>query len=334
MPDSELRRDVVSGDWVVIAPKRGKRPHDFVEKSSSRKRSPKGTCPFEDPQKSGNSAPLLLYPKNKPEEWTVQIIKNKYPAFEHDGLKCVAPVKEGLYEVAPGVGYHHLLILRDHDTPVGHLTKKRAGEMLQALQEHYNELAMDECVEYVSLFHNWGPKAGASVYHPHLQMMAIPIIPRDVASSLRGSKRYHAKKGGCVHCAILEWETRQKKRILYKSNRVIAFTPFISRDPFEFRIFPRKHNPYFEDEKQEVLEEVADVLRKLLRKTETKLGDPDLNFFIHSAPVKNKKKYGYYHWHIEVLPKFSISAGFELGTGIEVTVVDPDEAAKMLRIQK
>lgn len=152
-----------------------------------------------------------------------------------------------------------------------------------------------------------------------------------MSHSLNGSLNYFKKNSKCVHCVILENELKIGKRIVYKNKDAVVFAPFVSREPFELRVFPRKHFSFFEDTPKEVLKSIVDALQTALRKIEKKLFDPDYNFFIHTAPVLNKNKFKHYHWHIEIQPKISISAGFELGTGIEITVVDPDEAAKILK---
>jgi UDPglucose--hexose-1-phosphate uridylyltransferase len=130
---------------------------------------------------------------------------------------------------------------------------------------------------------------------------------------------------------MIDYEKKEKKRIIYENKEAIVFTPFISREPFELRVFPKKHFSYFEDTPEKTLRGIIEVLQKSLLILENKLHDPDYNFFIHTAPVKNKEKYPFYHWHIEIQPKISISAGFELCTGIEITIVDPDDAAKILK---
>ena len=325
--NSQLRQDLVSGDWIVIAPKRAKRPEQFIKKEKRIKAPIKG-CPFENPQKSGHSQPILVYKRQN--NWQVQVIPNKYPVFIHKET-CPEVFKNGPYSVIEGIGHHDLVITRDHHKNFPLLGKKTANLVFQIFQERYRTLIKDSCSAYVSIFHNWGPKAGASIYHPHYQIISIPVVPPDIGHSLSGSANYFRKFGKCVHCVMIEWEKKIKKRVVYENKGAIVFAPFVSREPFELRIFPKKHLPYFEDTKKEDLELVVEALQKALMIIENKLNDPDYNFFIHTAPILNKKKYKHYHWHIEIQPKISISAGFELGTGIEITVVDPGEAAKILK---
>ncbi|MCX6702876.1 MAG: DUF4921 family protein [Candidatus Wolfebacteria bacterium] len=326
--NSELRQDLVSGDWIVIAPKRNLRPHQFAGKDR-RVKAPKAGCPFEDLAKSGHEI-ISVYQKKKSKSWDVQIVKNKFPALDHGNI-CAIKTREGPYSMIEGRGYQDMVIPKNHDKNFSQLDAESANLIFRAFQDRYRFFASDSCLAYVSIFQNWGPKAGASIYHPHYQMIAIPVVPPDVNHSLSGSARYFAKNKACVHCAMIEWEKKNGTRIIKENKGAIAFAPYVSREPFEMRIFPKKHLAYFEDEKEEDFKWVVGLLQESLSRMKIKLKDPDYNFFIHTAPISEKSKHSHYHWHIEILPKISISAGFELGTGIEITVVDPDEAAKILR---
>ncbi|MBI2037235.1 MAG: DUF4921 family protein [Candidatus Liptonbacteria bacterium] len=328
MKKSELRQDLVSKDWIVIAPGRGKRPSQYAERKTKRVRAPIGTCPFEDPQKSGNKKPVLV--RKNEHGWELQIVENKFPALQHRKI-CASTSSHGPYLTMGGAGYHDLLITRDHDANFPRLSPRQALQVFQAFRDRYLMLTGDACVSYLSIFHNWGKNAGASVYHPHYQLIALPIIPPDVWHSLLGSMEYFAGHKQCVHCVMLDWERKEKKRIVYENEGAIVIAPFVSRGPFEARVFPKKHLPYFENTLDADLVGVVDALQGALRLMEKRLGDPDYNFFIHTAPIKNKVDYEPYHWHIEIIPKVSVPAGFELGTGIDINVVDPDVAAKVLR---
>jgi len=143
--------------------------------------------------------------------------------------------------------------------------------------------------------------------------------------------KFFQKHKKCVHCEIIKHEKKEKKRIVYENESAIVFAPFVAREPFELRVFPKKHFPSFRNTPKKDLEGVVEALQKALLKIEGRLHDPDYNFFIHTAPVKDEIKYPFYHWHIEVQPKISISAGFELATGVEITIVNPNDAAKILR---
>ncbi|MDP1719219.1 MAG: HIT domain-containing protein [bacterium] len=326
MENSELRQDIVSGDWIVVAPGRAKRPHTV--KVAARKRAPKTTCPFEDPQKAGNKPPSLIYPDGK--NWQLQIVENKYPAVMHHKI-CGKLMLKGPYPTMLAAGHHDLLITRDHNKNFPHLSKEQANQVFQALRDRYLMLFNDPCLSYIFMLHNWGPGAGASIYHPHYQIIALPVVPPDVQHSLNGSHQYWEKHKKCVHCVMLEYEMKEGKRIIYENEGAVALAPFVSRGPFEVRIFPKKHMPFFENTLDEDIAYVVDALQQTLRRFEKKLKDPDYNFFIHTAPLRGKEEQEHYHWHIEAYPKVSIRAAFEAGTGVEINDVDPDQAAKLLK---
>ncbi len=327
---SEFREDPVSGDWIIVAPERVKRPRDFLPKRKKRVPTPKSKCPFEDLQKSGNWPPIVVQLDRSGKDWRVVIIPNKYPALTHNHT-CATLLRRGPYELSEGIGHHDVLISRSHEKNIAHLDLEDGLIAFQALQKRYRMLAVDKCLVYALTFMNWGESAGASLYHPHFQVLSLPIIPPDVKHSLDGSHNYFRKNRRCVHCEMIKYELRSGKRVIMKNKYAVAVAPFVSREPFEVRIYPRFHRPYFEKMPGAELKAIVALLQKTLLKIEKCLHDPDLNFFVHTAPLKRQKDYRHYHWHMEILPKMDVEAGFELGTGVEINVVDPDRAADMLR---
>lgn len=325
---SELRQDPVSGDWIIIAPGRGSRPHQAGKLAPKRKKSPKKGCPFEDPQGAGNGEPILAYPDR--EHWQIQVLENKYPAVNHRDV-CRGVETHGPFSTLEANGHHDLIITKAHDRNFPKLSFEDANQVIQVMRDRYLMLFNDACLAYILAMHNWGPRAGASIFHPHYQMIALPVVPPDVFHSLRGSQRYFREHKKCVHCEMIAWEQKEKSRVIFENKGAIAFAPFVSRSAYEVRIFPKKHQPYFENSLDADLADVVEALQFVLRKMETNLEDPDYNFFIHTAPIKDKDSYGHYHWHIEIIPRMAIRASFELGTGVEVNDVDPDHAAKTLR---
>lgn len=325
--NSELRQDIVSGDWIVVASARARRPEQFLKKEK-RVVSPIKNCPFEDLQKSGHGEPILICPKG--ENWQIQVVKNKYPAFVHRKV-CAEILENGPYKIIEGIGRHELIITREHSKNFPHLDKAVANLVFKSSQERYKEMAKDSCLSYISIFHNWGQKSGASIYHPHYQIIAAPVVPPEISHSLDGSFGFFQKNKKCVHCEMIKWEKKIGRRIVYENKGAIVLSPFASAAPYELRVFPKKHLPYFEDTDKKDLEFVVDALQKSLAKIEKKLKDPDYNFFIHTSPLKNKQKHKHYHWHIEILPKIEIPGAFEYSTGMTIIGVDPDEATKILR---
>jgi UDPglucose--hexose-1-phosphate uridylyltransferase len=325
---SELRQDLVSGDWVVIATGRAKRPNDFIMRKRSPFIQPKKTCPFE--KRFSNAR--IVYAKDaakKESDWWVQAIPNKYPALDK-GI-CAVFNTRGPYVVTNGAGAHEVVITRDHTRSFALMTDAEAELVVHMYQDRFRMLRDDGCVQYISLFHNHGKLAGASMAHPHSQIIAIPVVPPDVASSLEGSRRYFVGKKECVHCVMLGYDLREKKRLIYESDHFATIAPFASRTAFEMRIFPKMHQQHFEDIAPEEQADFAHILRVSLAKLYRGLKNPDYNFFLHTAPVKNSRSYGHYHWHLEILPKTAIWAGFEIGTGIEISTIKPENAAAFLK---
>lgn len=323
---SELRQDLVSGDWVVVATGRAKRPDVFASKEK-RFHQLKTKCPFENPEESNKVKALIKYNFPGDHTWFVQVIPNKFPAFGK-GI-CMYETRNGPYSWMDGVGFHEVIITRDHKKSLADFSIEEAELVVRAYQNRYLALKDADCIEYISIFHNHGSRAGASISHPHSQLIAIPVIPPDVGRSVIGSKNYYERNKKCVHCVMIDWERRKKERIIFENERFIAFCPFASRTAFEVRIFPKNHSPQFELISDIDRRGFSEALAAVLKKIHKGLNDPDYNFFIHTSPC-NLGAY-HYHWHLEILPKTAIWAGFELSTGIEISTAKPEEAAAYLR---
>lgn len=324
-PISELRFDMVSKDWVVIATGRAKKPEEFAKQERLKVEVESKDCPFCNLTTQG--APLLEY-KDEQGKAEVTVIPNKYPAFlSSDSLRERA---EGPYSLMDGVGYHEVVVTRDHKKSLAELPLSQIRLVIDAYQERYLELANEKFVNYVSVFHNHGQEAGASIAHPHSQIIAIPVIDPDLQGSINGSRLFFENQGECVHCKMIEWDMEDKQRIIFANKEFVVLVPFASRTAFEVRIYPKEHHPYFERIKDAEKDQLAAALQVALSKIFKGLNDPAYNFFLHTAPTDGKD-YGHYHWHFEILPKISVWAGFELGAGIEISTVEPEAAAEYLR---
>lgn len=330
---SAFRKDIVSGGWILAAAGRRLRPGSEKYNGAKRKVAPIKTCPFENPQKN-NEAAILWYAQpdvvsENISDWFLQVVPNKYPVLAPHNV-CPVETSAGPFGAMDGIGFHEVIITRDHIKSIADLNEAELDLVLRSFIERISALKKEDCIEYVLVFHNYGPKAGASVFHPHSQLIALPIIPPGVSRSLAGSRLYFEKNGKCAHCAILDFELADKSRLIYENDDYIAICPFASHVSFEMRIYPRKHSAHFEDIGQKSRENLATTLKEVLSRLKITMNDPDYNFFIHTAPAKQNNA-DHYHWHIEILPRTSIWAGVELGTGIEVIAVPPEEAAQLLR---
>jgi UDPglucose--hexose-1-phosphate uridylyltransferase len=338
----EFRKDLVSGDWILIAP--GRRSRLRAKKTEARKKTGAiktglGDCPFENPQKSGNPPPILWYPRpgtslKKRKDlsfWFVQVLPNKYPLLNPPvGKACPSVRSFGPQKTLRGVGFHEIIITRDHFRTIDKMSLEEVELLLKAYQMRFQALAVEPCVNYILIYHNQGELAGASLSHPHSQLVALPTIDPDISRSLAGSKKYYEQREKCIHCDMLEWELKHKNRIVYSNKHFVTLVPFAPRVSYETRIYPIHHASHFEEISDEKRRSLAESLRDALQRIVKALGNPDYNFFIHTAPLALENS-DHYHWHLEILPHASIWAGLELGVGIEVVVVPPEEAAENLR---
>jgi UDPglucose--hexose-1-phosphate uridylyltransferase len=170
-------------------------------------------------------------------------------------------------------------------------------------------------------------------------LIALPITPRWVKEELGCSKAHWESKERCLFCDILRQETRDGSRVVFQNDLFLSFAPFASKFPFETWIMPKRHRAEFKDIADDELGPLAESLRQTLRALERALDDPPYNFIIHSAPRLSPGKYAKaavsierdYHWHIEVIPRVTRTAGFEWGTGFYINPIAPEEAADYLR---
>lgn len=324
---SELRQDIATGDWVVIATGRAKRPDEFGKFKRIQDETAPEDCLFCDPEKSGQEKDTLIY-EDSDGNWTLRVFPNKFPAFSQG--RSIAPKEEGPYFAMPGVGYHEVIVTRSHDQQVAQMEPIQIAELFDAYQERYLDLMNKKNVNYISIFHNHGKEVGGSVGHPHSQLVAIPVISPYIKLELDGAEQYHRSNRQCVFCTMAEFESAEKKRVVFENEDFIAFCPFASRAAFEVWVTPKKHKPYFERTTVEEKMQLGVVFQKAMSAIFKALNDPPYNFYIHTSPCDGKD-YPHYHWHIEILPHTSTWAGFELETGIEISTIQPEVAAEYLR---
>lgn len=335
---SELRLDAVSKDWIVIATGRAKKPHMFRTDKRVTLDASKRSCPF-DTLKGQESPTEAFFQGNRiilsksgrvPKRWTTISIPNKYPAFQPK--KSVRTRLIGPYSVMDGVGFHEVIITKDHNKDIPQLSQSSVRELIDMYQLRYLELMDIEFVNHISIFKNKGFKAGASIYHPHSQLIANPMLDPDLRRSLKGSEEYYKENKKCVHCVMLDWDRKENKRILFENEHFTLVCPFAPRVAFEMRIFPKKHQAYFERINDIEKDSFAEALKVALSKLKKGLKDPDYNYFIHTSPADGGN-HNHYHWHLEILPRMGTWAGFELGTGIEISTIEPEKAAAFLKKQ-
>jgi len=330
---SELRLDLISGDWVVIATGRAKRPEMFKREKREKEKAPKKLCPFCHVETQ--EPPLLIFSKGEkikvPKNWTTIVIPNKFPAFLPPP-KWEKKIEADLYQTMNAVGFCELVVTRDHEKSLARLPVENVKEVLDSYQERYLGLMGKPFVNYVSIFHNQGFEAGASISHPHSQIITTPLIDVDLKKALINSEHYYKKNKKCIYCQMNEWEERVKKRIIFENKEFLVLCPFASKTAFEIIISPKQHLSHFEKITEKEKWHLSEAFKIALGKLYKALSDPAYNFYLHTAPCDGKK-YPFYHWHWTILPKTAVWAGFELGARMEISTITPEKAAEYLRKQ-
>jgi UDPglucose--hexose-1-phosphate uridylyltransferase len=331
MPD--LRRDPITGRWVIIATDRANRPTDFIREPVTAKGGQ--FCPFCPGNESKTPPEVLAFRNghngnhaNEP-GWTVRVVPNKYPALMVEGeLKRQA---EGIYDRMNGVGAHEVIIETPaHDETLATMSVDQIRSVLHAYRARMLDLKNDIRLKYLLIFKNHGEAAGATLEHAHSQLIALPIVPRQVVEELKGSRAYFDVKDRCIFCDIAAQETRWPDRLVEENEHFVTISPYAPRFPFETCILPKKHDSGFENSPVERYDSLARAIQSLAKKMDVVLDSPAYNIVLHSAPVHDPPT-DHYHWHLEVMPKLTKVAGFEWGSGFYINPTAPEEAAKFLR---
>ena len=329
MPD--LRKDPITGRWVIISTERAMRPNDFKhEKVVIRGMA---FCPFDLGNESKTPEEVLAYGRNgtAPNEpgWTLRVVPNQFPALRIEG--SLDREGEGLYDRMNGVGAHEVIIeTPDHQKTLAQLSNLEIRNVLSAYRERILDLIQDPRFRYVLIFKNHGEAAGASLEHSHSQLIALPIRPKLVREEMNGARTYYKYKERCVYCDIIRQEQESKVRVIAENDDLLAVTPYAPRFPFESWILPKEHTSNYEQSTPRQIENLAPLLKDMLMRVDAVLDHPPYNFVLHSSPHQESNN-EYYHWHLELMPKLTRVAGFEWGTGFYINPMPPETSAELLR---
>lgn len=328
----ELRKDPIVGRWVIIATDRTKRPHDFVTHAEPRR----GICPFCPGQESMTPPELLAHrPTDGPGAranapgWRLRAFPNKFPALRVEGQ--LDRHGDGIYDRMNGIGAHEVIVeTPEHGRRFSDLSEDEIVRVLEAYRERSIDLSRDSRLKYVMIFKNHGDAAGASLDHPHSQLIALPVVPRFVSEEMKGARKHFRLKERCVYCDIVHQELKERVRLVHENARFVAVEPWAPKFPFETWILPRIHHARFENASKEDFAHLANALKTALSKLNVALGDPPYNFIVHTTPFGEGDP-EHYHWHIEIMPTLVHVAGFEWGSGFYINPTPPEDAAKFLR---
>jgi len=326
----ELRQNFFSKEWVIIATERAKRPEELAtHRPVQPLPSFVETCPFCPGNESKTPPEVLRAPDNPAEPWAVRVIPNKFAALSSE----VQPTRnlQHLRRRIDGFGFHEVIIdSPDHARCMALLPDEHVAGILQVYRERYNALSLDRRVTHITIFKNHGADAGASLQHPHSQLIATPVIPSQVRHRLHEALRHYDDVGECMFCHMVEREIEDETRVVLKGEHFVALEEFASPTPFATHIFPLRHMASFGDISDLEVADLAHVLRTLLAKIYLGLENPDLNFTVRSAPAEYTGA-RHFHWYVSVIPRLTRVAGFELGSGMFINTVLPEAAAEFLR---
>lgn len=325
----ELRQNIITRDWVIISTERAKRPDQFAKsKREEQQRLPYDpACPFCAGNESLSTPDVLRYERDN--TWTIRIVPNKFPALQPQGT--TKRRMEGIYRTMDAFGFHEVIIeYQKHDSIFIDFTPDQITEILSAYRERYSVLQRNKNIESIIIFRNHGKSAGTSLLHPHSQIVAMPIVPFQIRARVDAAMGFFDDNGECVFCRTLRDELQAEDRLIEINDDFAAFIPYAALSPFHIWIFPRRHSASFNHISAKEIKSLAKILKRVLLRLHKGLNNPDYNFTIRSIPTHEYNS-DYYHWYLAIIPRLSIAAGFELGSGMFISSAIPEDSARFLR---
>jgi UDPglucose--hexose-1-phosphate uridylyltransferase len=317
---SELRQDPITHDWVIISPERAQRP-----KGSDAARE---ACPF----CAGNESltPPTIDSLEEAGRWSVRAVPNRFPALRDEAPE-VGSLLTG-WRRCKGYGHHEVIVESPvHAATLADMSLAQVRRVLEMYARRFRALAeRDGRVRQVVLFRNQGTRAGTSLSHPHAQIVASPVVAPEMRRRMIDEVEFFDTTGACGMCHVLERELMDVVRVVHNSARFVTLAPFASRVPYHLQIVPRDHSPSFLEVEVAALDDLALHLRAVLGALHRLLGDSHYNLVLFTPPLDQVHRHAS-HWFIEIVPRLTTPAGFELGSRIVVNTQAPELAAAELR---
>ncbi len=328
MSATHIRLNRATHEWVIFAPGRRIRPQELP--TSQPEVTPhRGNCPFCEPVEGFKEAVLLEMANPTTGKWQTRVVYNKFPALSPE-LKPKRNLT-GIYLELPGYGHHEIVIeAPDHAATLATMPFEAMVAIIQTYRQRYLELMKVQDNLFIIVFRNQGKKAGASLEHPHSQIIATPIVPRHYRWREDEAQRYFDEWGRCAYCDMVEFEMEDQKRVILENDHFLAFVPFAAEVPFEVWITPKAHQSDFGSISPAEIPAFATILQTVLQKFYQKLQNPDFNFAIMSA-ARFKVGEPQIHWYCQIRPHLTTAAGFEMGSGISINPSLPEEDATFLK---
>jgi UDPglucose--hexose-1-phosphate uridylyltransferase len=326
---SELRQNLITHDWVIMATERAARPDQFFSAKGQSAPLPAydPNCPF----CPGNEHLSHLDTERIREEstWKIRAVPNKYPALSSVGER-VRKV-EGINRSMSGVGIQEVIIEHPrHDVTIATLSVPDVASIITMYRMRYAAIRKDPRVEAIVIFKNSGERAGTSIVHSHSQIAATPIVPTQIRARIEEAIRFLDDTGECLFCRTIQGEMASGDRVIVEGKHFVAFHPYAALSPFHTWIFPRRHMASFDQISDAEITDLAYTLRTFLGKLYFGLGNPAFNLSIRSIPT-NDKNTEYFHWYMVIIPRVTQAAGFEMGSGMFINTMFPEDSAKFLR---
>jgi len=339
---SELRQNLATKEWVIIAPERRKgkplqkEPNPLLDTVSAYDEH----CPFcprnheRFPDESIMEIPHPDPDNSAQSPWLARCVENKFKIFDEHEFCPTRPTEfdtDGIYNRFIGCGNHELIVEScDHNKTYATMTREEVEAGVRLRIDRFRELGKNPNNLLTVLFKNHGSRSGASQVHPHSQIVSMRVVPNHLRFLIDEATRYFDSVGVCVFCKMLDYEMSQGDRMVYANSRFAAYVPYAASVPYEVQIFPIKHDAMVADTTEEEINEYADCLHNVMKKLYNALSNPDFNLVLRNPPY-HMSNVPFYHWHVRIVPFTSTPGGFELGSRIRVNVVSPEEAAKHLR---
>ncbi len=328
---NEIRQNKATKEWVIYAPGRGKRPRDFRQQKSERALLPaldKG-CPFCPGNENMLPAIIMQAPEDNEKQWQTRVVPNKFPALAPNG--DTDRRQEGIYVTMAGYGRHEVIIESpQHNQQMAQMEIAEVGTIIETYHQRYVDLMQAHENMMIIIFRNHGARAGTSLIHPHSQLIVTSFVPHHIRWREEEAQRYFDEWGRCVFCDTLDFERRDQRRVVLDNKTFLAFVPFAAEVPFEICIMPKKHQADFGDITDEEKADLAYVLREVLGKLHKKLNDPDYNYVINTS-ARYRADEPQLHWYLQIRPRLTTRAGFEIGSGISINPSLPEDDAEFLR---
>lgn len=329
---SELRWDRTTNEWVIIAPERGWRP---IEQLASNARAPEKDrlkdCPFCPGNENRTPPEIARIPDNGRglPGWRVRVVPNQYPVMKHRAANGER-VPQITTDRRLGVGFHEVIVdTPEHDQSFSEMSHKQLGLLVNIYRQRLGTLRAAPGVEHTIVFKNHGQPGGASMRHPHSQLIALPQIPAAVAKRYRVGRAYFNAHGSCQYCNMIEDECAADRRVVFLTDDVVVWQPFAQRSPFETWIAPRHHQSHFFDAPQRTCIAAAIAVQVTLRLLSRIIGPASFNYVIQSPPSAWSGPWC--HWFIRVVPRTATPGGFEHGTGMYINTNSPEQSASIMR---